>query len=199
MKNLKALALTLLVLVSAGTLSAQTTFEANPAKSTLKWLAKKVTGQHDGTVAVKSGSLTVNGGELTGGNFVLDMTTIKVADIADEGTNAKLVGHLNSDDFFSVEKHKEATFTITKVVARKGNDGSTHEITGDLTIKGITNSITFPAKVNLRSSGFIATAKFTIDRTKWDIKYGSSSFFAGIGDKAIYDDIAFDLYITSVK
>ncbi len=199
MKTIKTLALTLLVLVSAGTINAQTTHTANPAKSTLKWLAKKVTGQHDGTVAVKSGSLTVNGDQITGGNFVLDMTTIKVTDIKDAESNGKLVGHLNSDDFFSVDKHKEATFNITKVVAKKGENGNTHEITGDLTIKGITHSITFPAKVTLLKSGFIASARFGIDRTKWDIKYGSASFVDGIGDKAIYDEVEFDLYITSAK
>lgn len=199
MKTIKAIVFTLLVLASAGTLSAQTTHTVNPAKSSVKWLGKKVTGQHDGTVDVKSGSLTVNGDQITGGDFVLDMTTIKVADIKDAETNAKLVGHLNSEDFFSVDKHKEATFKITKVTAKKGENGSTHEITGDLTIKGITHSITFPAKVTLLKSGFIAAAKFTIDRTKWDIKYGSSNFVAGIGDKAIYDDVEFDLYITSAK
>lgn len=199
MKTIQTLALTLLVLVSAGTLSAQSTFEANPAKSTLKWLAKKVTGQHDGTVGVKSGSLTVNGDQITGGNFVLDMTTIKVTDIKDPEMNGKLVGHLNSDDFFSVANHKEAAFKITKAVAKKGENGATHEITGDLTIKGITNSITFPAKVTLAKTGFIAIARFGIDRTKWDIKYGSASVIEGIGDKAIYDEVEFDLYITSAK
>jgi len=199
MKSIKTLALTLLVVLSAGSLVAQTTYTVNTSKSTLKWLAKKVTGQHDGTVPVKSGSLTVNKDQITGGEFVLDMTSIKVTDIKDAETNGKLVGHLNSDDFFSVDKYKEAHFKVTKVVAKAGKDGTTHEITGDLTIKGITNSITFPAKVTLANSGFIAAAKFTINRTKWDIKYGSASFIDGIGDKAIYDDIEFDLYITSAK
>lgn len=199
MKSIKTLALTLLVVLSAGSLVAQTTHTVNTSKSTLKWLAKKVTGQHDGTVPVKSGSLTVNGDQITGGEFVLDMTNIKVTDIKDAETNGKLVGHLNSDDFFSVDKHKEAHFKITKAVAKAGKDGATHEITGDLTIKGITNSITFPAKVTLTKAGFIAAAKFSINRTKWDIKYGSASFVDGIGDKAIYDDIEFDLYITSAK
>ncbi|CAN5179889.1 YceI family protein [soil metagenome] len=194
MKTIKTLALTLLVVLSAGTLSAQTTHTVNPSKSTLNWLAKKVTGQHDGTVDVKSGSLTVNGDKITGGDFVLDMTTIKVVDIKDAETNAKLVGHLNSDDFFSVTTHQEAIFKITNVVAKAGKDGATHEITGNLTIKGITNSITFPAKVTLQKSGFIASAKFSIDRTKWDVKYGS-----GMGDKAIYDDVEFNLYLTSAK
>lgn len=199
MKTMKTLVLTLLVVLSAGSLGAQTTHSVNPAKSSLKWLAKKVTGQHDGTVNVKSGSLTVNGDQITAGNFVLDMTTIKVLDIKDAETNGKLVGHLNSDDFFSVANHKEANFKITSVKAKAGKDGTTHEITGDLTIKGITKSITFPAKVVLQKTGFIATAKFTINRTWWDIKYGSSSFIEGLGDKAIYDDIEFDLYITSAK
>ncbi len=200
MKSIKFMALALLAVFSFGTVTAQTTHTVNPAKSSLKWLGKKVTGQHNGTVDVKSGSLTVNGEQITGGTFVLDMTTIKVDDIpqSDKG-NASLVGHLKSDDFFSVDKHKEATFKITKVEAKAGENGATHQITGDLTIKGITHSITFPAKVILQNSGFVATAKFTIDRTKWDIKYGSASIFSGIGDKAIYDDIEFDLYITSAK
>ncbi len=194
MKTIKTLAFTLLVVLSAGTLAAQTTHTVNTSKSTLNWLAKKVTGQHDGSVNIKSGSLTVNGDQITGGNFVLDMTTIKVLDIKDAETNGQLLGHLNSDDFFSVASHKEATFKITKSVAKAGKDGATHEITGDLTIKGITNSITFPAKVTLTKAGFIAAAKFTIDRTKWDVKYGS-----GLGDNAIYDDVEFNLYLTSAK
>lgn len=199
MKTIKSLSAILLLVLAFGSVSAQTTHTVNPAKSTLGWVGKKVTGQHNGTVNVKSGSLTVNGDQVTGGNFVLDMTSIKVTDIEDAETNGKLVGHLNSDDFFSVEKHKEATFKITKVEAKKGNNGTTHVVTGDLTIKGITHSISFPAKITLAKTGFIASAKFTIDRTKWDVKYGSASVFSGIGDKAIYDDIEFDLYITSAK
>lgn len=173
---------------------AQNSFDVNTEKSSLKWLGKKVTGQHDGTVNVKGGTIETDGSKLTGGSFVIDMTTIKVLDIEDAEYNGKLKGHLESDDFFSVSSHPEATFVITKVTKA---DGDQYNVTGSLTIKGITNSITFPAKVMVKKSGVIATADFTIDRTKWDVKYGSGSFFDGLGDKTINDDIAFTLYLVS--
>lgn len=173
---------------------AQSSFDVNTDKSSLKWLGKKVTGQHDGTINIKSGTIETDGSKLTGGSFIIDMTSIKVLDIEDADYNAKLKGHLESDDFFSVASHKEAKFVITGV---KKADGDQYTITGDLTIKGITNSISFPAKVIVKKSGVIATADFTIDRTLWDVKYGSGSFFDGLGDKTIYDDIAFTLYLVS--
>ncbi|GAB1856996.1 YceI family protein [Flavobacteriaceae bacterium MHTCC 0001] len=151
--------------------------------STLVWKAYKVTGSHEGTVAIKSGYLNFEDDKLTGGEFVIDMTTIANTDIKGE-YSAKLDGHLKSDDFFGVEKFPTSSLVFTKVTPVSKN---AYEVTGDISIKGKTESITF----NLSVYGNKANAALKIDRTKFDIKYGSSSFFDGLKDKAIYDE--FDL------
>lgn len=197
MKTLKLTFVMILATISLS-LSAQTAHKVNTAKSNLEWVGKKVTGQHNGDVKLKSGSLTVSGDKITAGEFTIDMTSIRVLDLDGE-MNGKLLGHLKSDDFFSVEKNNTATFVLKSATPKKGENGANYVITGDLTIKGITNSISFPAKVVLSGSGFVANADFTIDRTKWDVRYGSGSFFEGLGDKTIYDDIEFTLYLTSIK
>ncbi|MCU0340468.1 MAG: YceI family protein [Spirosomaceae bacterium] len=168
-----------------------TALKVDASKSVVKWNAKKITGEHYGTVTLKNGSLTVDGGKVTGGSFEMDMNSIKCEDLTDAGYNGKLIGHLKSDDFFSVAKHPVASFKITKV---EGNN-----ITGDLTIKGITNSVTFPATIKADKNGATATAKIVLDRTKWDIRYGSKKFFESIGDKAIYDDFSIDLTLAASK
>jgi polyisoprenoid-binding protein YceI len=159
-------------------------------KSTVNWEAAKVTGKHNGTIKVKSGSLTMDGAKLTGGSFVIDMTTLEVKDLATGKGKEKLEGHLNSADFFATETHKEATFTITKV-SSKGMAGE-YMVSGELTIKGITKPVSFEANI----AAGAAKANIKIDRTKYDIKYGSGSFFDNLGDKAIYDN--FDLAINLV-
>jgi len=157
--------------------------------SNVEWLAKKVTGQHNGTVTIKSGELKAEAGKLVGGKFVMDMKNIKVVDITDPGMNGKLSGHLASADFFSIEKFPEASFEVVsavpvfKPVAGKPN----YNIKGNLTIKGITKSITFPATVIVTEKQIKADAELLIDRTDFDIKYGSGKYFEGIGDKAIDD------------
>ncbi|MCP1384407.1 YceI family protein [Runella salmonicolor] len=170
-------------------------YKVDASKSVVKWHAKKVTGEHNGTVNLANGVLTVDGTKITGGSFEIDMTSIKCEDLTDAGYNAKLITHLKSDDFFSAEKHPKATFKITKVEG----SGANYTLTGDMTIKGITKSISFPATVKADAKGVTANAKITLDRTKWDIRYGSKSFIPNIGDKAIYDDFAIDLTLAAVK
>ncbi len=170
-------------------------YKVDASKSVVKWHAKKVTGEHFGTVTLASGALNLDGSKISGGTFEIDLTTIKCDDITDAGYNAKLVGHLKSDDFFSVEKNPKAKFVIKKV---DGN-GANINVTGDMTIKGITQSITFPATVKADGKGLTANAKITLDRSKWDIRYGSKTFFPNIGDKMINDDFAIDLTLTAAK
>lgn len=160
-------------------------------KSELNWFAAKVTGKHNGKVNIKDGSLKK---EVAGysGVFTVDMTSIKVEDLKDPEYNTKLVNHLRSDDFFSVDKHKTTTFKLKSIKEKKTKD-ATHTVVGDLTIKGITNEITFPAKFNFSENSFKADAKFSIDRSKWNVRYGSGSFFDNLGDATIYDDIKFEL------
>ncbi|SHL48957.1 YceI family protein [Hymenobacter psychrotolerans] len=179
--------------------AADKTYKVQPQLSTLGWVGKKVTGQHDGNVQFKDGSVLVRGNQIVGGTFVVDMNTLKVTDIKDADTNGKLVGHLRSEDFFSIDKNPTSTFKITKVTPLKKADaaGNNATITGDLTIKGITQSITFPAKTGVKGGLASASGTATIDRTKFDIKYGSKSFFEGIGDKAIYDDFSLSFNVVA--
>ena len=156
--------------------------------STFKWHAKKVTGEHFGTMNIAGGNIMVEKGLVIGGTIEIDMTSLNVTDLEGE-YKGKLEGHLKSDDFFSVEKNTRSTLNIKKVEAIKGNKtAENYKVTADLTIKGITNEVTFPAIIVVKGNSVIANADFNIDRTKWDIKYGSKSFFEGIGDKAIDND-----------
>ena len=156
--------------------------------STIEWLGKKVTGQHTGTVNIKSGNLEMSNGKLTGGMFEIDMTSITVTDLTGN-MKGKLEGHLASDDFFSVADFPVATVKITEA---KMVDSNTYDVTADLTIKGITHPINFKAEMGDNS----ATADITVDRAKYNVRYGSGSFFEGLGDKMIYDN--FDLSVKLV-
>jgi polyisoprenoid-binding protein YceI len=184
MKNLKSIALAFLVALSTLTITAQTK-KVDATKSTINWVGKKVTGQHSGTVAIKSGALVFKKNVLKGGTFTVDMTSLNTTDLSGE-YQGKLNGHLKADDFFGTEKYPTSTL-VFKTIAAKGND--VYTVTADLTIKAKTNPITFEITVK----GDTATTALKIDRAKYDIKYGSKSFFEGLGDKTIYDD--FDLAV----
>jgi polyisoprenoid-binding protein YceI len=157
--------------------------------SKVVWLAKKVTGEHNGTVAISKGSLSVDGNKLVGGNFTIDLKSIVCKDLTDPTYNQKFITHISSGDFFEVEKFPTANFVITKVV---GN-----QISGNMTVKGITKAITFPAQISVTGGKVAATANITLDRTDYNIKYGSKKFFESIGDKAIYDDFALTVSLVS--
>ena len=158
------------------------------SKSTILWLATKVTGKHHGTINLKSGNFLFDENKLVGGEFVVDMTTIVCLDL--QGQNkAKLESHLNSEDFFSVVNFSESNFKITssKVVAP-----NKYIVTGDLTIKGKTLQNSF----EIEFEGNTANCTIVIDRSKFDIKYGSGSFFDNLGDKTIHDN--FELKVALV-
>jgi polyisoprenoid-binding protein YceI len=157
----------------------------NIKDSSITWKGHKVTGTHEGTINLSQGTLLFDGENLVGGNFTIDMTSINVTDLEAGSGKEKLEGHLKSDDFFGVNNHKKATLKINSVDGKNG----TYRVYGDLTIKGITKPATFQMKV----SGNSATASFKVNRTKYDIRYGSASFFDDLKDKAIYDD--FDLNV----
>ena len=157
----------------------------NVAESNIHWLGKKVTGQHEGNIALSSGVLVMENNALSGGRFVVDMNSMTCTDLEGEYAN-KLIGHLKSDDFFGTATHPEATLVFTAVEA-KGE--GVYAVTGDFTIKNITH----PASFDLTVSENGATAKVVIDRSKYDIRYGSNSFFDNLGDKAIYNDFELDV------
>lgn len=159
--------------------------------SLIEWKAtKKVTGGHNGTLIV-SGSFDVADGSINGGNFDVDMNSIVVEDLKDSPEDqAKLVGHLKSADFFDVQNNPTAQFVILNVTPSTDGKG-THVISGSLTIKGNMNDVSFPANVKVNEDGSVSiSAEFEIDRTKWDVKYGSGTSFPDmVADKVINDGI----------
>ena len=190
MKSVKVIIATLaLGLITFAGVAAPKVVNVNKSASSVAWLAKKVTGQHNGTVGISAGALNIDGKKLISGNFTIDLKTIKILDLTDPVSNQKLVGHLTTGDIFEVEKFPTATFVITKVA---GN-----QVTGNLTVKGITKSITFPAEIAVKGGKVTAKANITIDRTDFNIRYGSKKFFESIGDKAIYDDFALTVSLVS--
>lgn len=156
----------------------------NTETSTAVWTGKKFAGSHNGTIDLKSGLLEFNNNQLTGGEFIIDMSSLEVTDLSGDN-KAKLEGHLKSDDFFSTATHETATLKITKV----DNTSSPYKVIADLTVKGITNPITF----ELTTTEDTATTQIVIDRSKYDVKYGSKSFFSGLGDNFIYDNFEVDI------
>lgn len=176
------------------------------AASEVTWTGKKVLidSAHTGTITIKSGNVMIANNNITGGQFELDMTSINNKDLAASPSDkGKLEGHLKSADFFDVQKFPTASFKVSssKVLpASTTANAPTHEVTGDLTIKGKTLPVTFPVTVKSTADGKTeATAAFKIDRTKWDVRYGSDKFFKGLGDKVIANDIDFTLKLVATK
>lgn len=185
MKKLKTIFVAL-TLVFSGLISVNAqTKKIDVSKSTINWVGKKVTGKHSGTVNFKDGALAFKKSKLVGGTFNVDMTSLTATDLTGEYQD-KLNGHLKSEDFFGTEKFQTSTLIIKKITAKSKN---IYTITADLTIKGKTNPVVFDLAVN----GNTATTKFKVDRTKYDIKYGSGSFFDNLGDKAISDEFELEV------
>jgi polyisoprenoid-binding protein YceI len=172
------------------TVSAQKTLKADATATVINWKGKKIGGEHTGTINLKEGWLTVDKKAITGGEFIVDMTSIKDVDIKDEKMRGNLEGHLKSDDFFGVEKYPVAKLVITG--STLGVDGSVI-VKGKLTIKASTNPVEFTAKSSVSGDVTIWSALVTIDRSLYDVRYGSGKFFPNIGDKAISDDFTLDI------
>ena len=165
-------------------------------ESVVKWKCSMVVadkGGHNGYVSASKGELMMDKGRLIGGTVEIDMNTI-----ADELHRSKnnLIDHLKSPDFFDVEKFPVSTFAITRVTS---TDGERVNVTGNLTIKGNTHEVAFPAKVDVKGRTVTATGKVTIDRTQWDVRYRSGTFFDNLADRAISDEIEFDMKIVARK
>ena len=167
------------------------TYEIDTKSSKITWLGKKVTGEHTGHLMLSKGTVTAAGTQVQSTEVTMNMSSITCTDLEDEGYNQKLVGHLKSEDFFSVEKFPTGSFEAEKFVpianAKKGE--ANYTVKGKLTLKGITHELSFPAFVEVKDGKLIANGKATFDRAKYNIKYGSGSFFEGLGDKMIYDDV----------
>jgi len=167
---------------------------------TLNWTGSKALGSsHQGTINVSKGTLGLTtDGKITTGNFTIDMTSITNTDLAVGQGKEKLEGHLKAGDFFDVAKFPTGSFTILKVEPVKGTPSITHNVTGNLTLKGVKKSITIPANIAMVGGKITAvTSSFTIDRTAWGIQYGSGSFADLAKDKIINDDIALVLQLSA--
>jgi polyisoprenoid-binding protein YceI len=161
-------------------ISAQGKFTADTTQTRISWLGEKVTGQHVGTIKLLSGSLNWVDNKIISGEFNIDMTSLKVSE-----ANERLEGHLKSDDFFGVAK-----FPVSKLIISGSTpfDKGTGVVKGTLTIKGITNPIEFKVVSQKKDDGMWYYANITVDRTKYDIRYGSGNFFDNLGDKTIFDE-----------
>ena len=170
---------------------------ANVGESTIEWKGFKPTGTHNGTINLENGVLNVVDGKINSGTFLIDMKSIEVLDIPkDDEYNGKLTGHLKSDDFFDVEKHPNAAFEITGLSEAEGKT----MLSGNLTLKDTKNNVTFPVTVtNTDDTLTLTSESFTIDRSKWNVKYGSKSFFDDLGDKFINDDIELKIAVKATK
>ncbi|MEL7220232.1 MAG: YceI family protein [Bacteroidota bacterium] len=165
--------------------------------SMITWVGAKFTGdEHKGTLKLSDGSLDVKDGKLVGGKFTIDMKSMENLDLP-EDKKANLIGHLSDSDFFEVGTYPTAQFSITGVEEAAGDDGATHNITGNLSMKDITKSITFPAMVSMADGAVEAsTPQFTIDRTQWNVKYGSTALGV-LKDEAIDDMIGLVINIAT--
>ena len=170
-----------LAVLGTGMLSEARGEVLNTTKSEIKWTGKKIGSSHYGGIELIKGELVLDGNKISNGTFVLDMTSITNSDVESEQYNQKLVGHLKSEDFFNVEKYPESILRIKESAPFENNKA---RVSAELTIKGITEEISF----DVVREGSMYTALVNVDRSKFDVRYGSKSFFNDIGDKAI-DDI----------
>jgi len=183
MKTMKSL-LIIAVILTASAFTTPIKKKIDISESSITWKGKKILGSHTGTINLKEGYLEMEDENLTGGMFVVDMTTITVTDLEGE-YKGKLEGHLKSDDFFGIADHPTATLVINKAT----KDGNTYDVSADITIKGTTEPITFELEMGTSA----AITSFKIDRTKFGLRYGSGSFSDDLGDKAISNKFTLDV------
>lgn len=160
-------------------------------ESVVEWKGSNTFGSHEGYVYITQGELMIENGQLVGGTVEVDMNTIE-----DEKhkSSSGLIQHLKNPDFFDVQKFPFATIAITRVASVNAED---KEITGNLTIKGITHPVRFRARMEINDKIVKANGKLVIDRTKWGVRYGSGKFFDNLKDETISDDIEFNIKIVA--
>jgi polyisoprenoid-binding protein YceI len=181
-KQLKPLLSICLVLMAFGSSQAQNLNQLS-SQSYLRWYGEELTGKtHFGNLSFKKAQINLQDGVITSGNFLVNMTSLTVEDLSGGG-KAKLTSHLKSDDFFSVEKHPEAILTITQ---KAKVENGVQSLVGELTIKGINHPVEFTMTLGENNS---AKAQLTFDRSKYEVRFRSGSFFENLGDKLILDDI----------
>ncbi len=188
---MKKLIFTLLSLVFIQAAVFAETYNVKKDASEVKWTATKVTGKHFGKINITSGTIEFTDGQFSGGEAVIDAASLTVEDLQGSGKE-KLTNHLKSADFFDVEQFPSAAIKITEV---KSAGENLYDVTADLTIKNTTQPVLFQAQVVKSESGITALATILIDRTVYDIRYGSGKFFENLGDKTIHDTFTLDVSI----
>lgn len=185
--------------------AAANSLKVNTAKSSVSWTGSKPAGKHSGTIAISSGNVELDGGDLSGGSFTLDMNSITVTDLKAGEGKEKLESHLkgttdeNKDHFFDVRTYPTAAFEITKVAKLANDPDASHLVYGNLTIKDVTKEVGFKAKIaNENGNVSVTTPAFTIDRSDFNVKYGSSKFFPELKDKIIHDDIELQISLSAM-
>lgn len=171
-------------------------FKVDTEKSNLKWTGSKITASHYGNIDISKGIIMIDHGKLAAANFTIDMTSITNTDIKDKGKSDYLVSHLKNEDFFDVEKFPKADFKM--ITASKLPNGK-HKVIGELNIKNFKDVITFELDLTERNNTVAASGKFSFDRTKFDIIYGSGTFFDNLGDKAIDNEVIVEFNIVATK
>ena len=186
-----SLFLLLFVALTNMAIAQKNTFNVNTNNSSIEWDAKKVIGGHVGTIGIKDGSIAVEKNKITGGEFTIDMQSLACTDAP------KATGHLKNEDFFHVSKYPTAKFVITKV----DNSKAQPIVTGNLTIKEKTKSISFPVKVtSISNQGVEAEASnVKINRLDYDIRFRSKSLFTDLGDRAIEDEFTLNIKLKASK
>ncbi|WP_130733949.1 YceI family protein [Flavobacterium sp. J27] len=172
-----------------------TKFNIHPESSLVSWTGKKVLGLHTGTIQIQNGYLTLHHEEIVDGEISIDMTTINITDISDKSIYKNFLDHLNNSDFFAVDQYKTAQL---KIVSGKKENNQYH-ISGNLTIKNQTHPITFYMSVDILTDFLHALGEITIDRTQYDITYGSGKFISNLGNKLIYDEFVLQFKLIGKK
>lgn len=162
-------------------------------ESVLTWKGSTPIGSQTGYVYISKGELMIENGQLVGGTVEVDMNTIEEKT---HGSNNELIKHLKSPDFFDVKKFPFSTIAITRIASINGEN---KKVTGNLAIKGITHTVTFPAKIEVKNGIVKANGKLIIDRTEWGIRYKSGKFYENLADKAISDSVEFNINIVAKK
>jgi rhodanese-related sulfurtransferase len=176
------------------------TYRIDTGNSRLEWIGRNLNNRHYGRIAIREGELAIANGRPAGGGIVLDMQSISNLDLQDPTWHDMLIRHLKSDDFFAVERFPTASFTLAGWEAQEGisPEAPRWMATGDLTIKDVTRPVRFPAIVAPQQDGSIkAHAAFDIDRTLWNVCYGSCRLFERLGMHLVHDMISLELFIVA--
>lgn len=166
-------------------------------RSRLKWKGEKLGGFHTGFVEFESGQIYFDGKSVSSGSLIMKMETIVCTDIKSEKYNQKLIRHLKGEDFFNTDKFKYASLEVLDF--RNGKEQNTGWITGMLTIKEISHEVDFPVSFELKNNSWVFQGETSIDRSKYQIRYKSPSFFNNLGDGLIYDEFKLEFYLVFIQ